>query len=421
MRMPADVVERVEKMSDNSAVNRLMFGDRHNTEEALDEDGDAISLRSDEPDESENDTDPDTSSTTSIDDQDALVDAHDGGENHPRSSDARDRQITLKREPHYGENHAKEEPEIEGAAPSTERANEKNVGVDTTGPDWHPTMDEADPGNSKEEALETAQQSARVRFVHEYEGYEDRRSGDGNKPSEHADENAGDDDEHDTKVAGNAIRPAGVQVDDSKLGDDGVPGDALADEMDQNYGKRTRAGMWKRKRPKFDCATCKVMTEGGNQAIIAPAFDASQLAGHETSLSPLICTVLTQYGIKKGLRGFGKKGDDAVNAEMQQLHDLRFMRPTPPASLCLLDRQDALNYLIFLKRKRHGRIKGRGCADGRKQRNSAMKGEASSPTISTEAVFLLLTIAAKEGRDVMTIDIPVSFLQTELKGERVHV
>ena len=49
---------------------------------------------------------------------------------------------------------------------------------------------------------------------------------------------------------------------------------------------------------------------------------------------------------------------------------------------------------MFLKRKQCG--KGRGCADGRKQRAYIAKEEATAPTVSTEAVFLTTIIDALE-------------------------
>ena len=57
---------------------------------------------------------------------------------------------------------------------------------------------------------------------------------------------------------------------------------------------------------------------------------------------------------------------------------------------------------MFLKQKISGRIKGRGCADGRKQREFITKEESSAPTISTEAFFLTCIIDALEKRDVAT-------------------
>ena len=51
------------------------------------------------------------------------------------------------------------------------------------------------------------------------------------------------------------------------------------------------------------------------------------------------------------------------------------------------------------------------------------KDQSSSPTVSTEALFLSLIIDAKESRDVATCDIPGASLQTELpKGaEKVQI
>jgi hypothetical protein len=47
----------------------------------------------------------------------------------------------------------------------------------------------------------------------------------------------------------------------------------------------------------------------------------------------------------------------------------------------------ALNYLMFLKRKRCGKIKARGYADGRPQREYISKDESSSPTVSIYALI----------------------------------
>ena len=78
--------------------------------------------------------------------------------------------------------------------------------------------------------------------------------------------------------------------------------------------------------------------------------------------------MLTQYSVKKGLKVFGEAGADAVVKELQQLHDRGVMTPKMKDELSQSERRSALQYLMFLKQKRSGQIKGRGCADGRKQR-----------------------------------------------------
>ena len=69
---------------------------------------------------------------------------------------------------------------------------------------------------------------------------------------------------------------------------------------------------------------------------------------------------------------------------------------------------------MFLKQKISGRIKGRGCVDGRKQRDSITKEESSAPTISTEALFLTCIIDALEKRDVATTYSPFAFMQADM-------
>jgi hypothetical protein len=68
---------------------------------------------------------------------------------------------------------------------------------------------------------------------------------------------------------------------------------------------------------------------------------------------------------------------------------------------------------MYLKEKADGKIKGRGCADGRKQRAYIDKSDAASPTVSIEAVFITSVIDALEGRDVATADIPGAYLHAD--------
>ena len=141
---------------------------------------------------------------------------------------------------------------------------------------------------------------------------------------------------------------------------------------------------------------------------------------YEDQLATLKHTVLTQYTLKKGLQVFGPKGTEAVFAEMKQLHDRNVCEPVHGKDLSSEQKNKALGYLMFLKQKRCGRIKGRGCADGRKQRVWTTKEDATSPTVSTEAVLLTSVIDAKERREVMTVDIPGAFMQGD-QDETVHM
>jgi hypothetical protein len=130
--------------------------------------------------------------------------------------------------------------------------------------------------------------------------------------------------------------------------------------------------------------------------------------------------VMTQHSIKKGLKIFGQDGENAVISEMQQLHDMECIEPRKGGVLTREEKRAELNYIMFLKKKRCGRIKGRGCAGGRKQRLYKTKEETSAPTVAIESVFLTSVVDAKEGRRVITLDIPGASMQTDI-DEVVHV
>ena len=66
---------------------------------------------------------------------------------------------------------------------------------------------------------------------------------------------------------------------------------------------------------------------------------------------------------------------------------------------------------MFLKRKRSGKMKGRGCANGRPQQEYITKEESSSPTVSLYALMGSCLMYALDGRKVIIVDIPGAFLQ----------
>ena len=78
---------------------------------------------------------------------------------------------------------------------------------------------------------------------------------------------------------------------------------------------------------------------------------------------------------------------------------------------------------MYLKEKRNGKVKGRGCADGRPQQLYTNKIETSSPTAALTAIMLTCMIDAFKRRDVPTVDIPGALLQTKIPKEEkdVHV
>ena len=70
---------------------------------------------------------------------------------------------------------------------------------------------------------------------------------------------------------------------------------------------------------------------------------------------------------RKGLKLFGKTGEESVKDELQQIYDMEGFQPKHWYELTKEESTKALKYLMYLKDKRDRRIKGRGCADGRLQ------------------------------------------------------
>ena len=79
---------------------------------------------------------------------------------------------------------------------------------------------------------------------------------------------------------------------------------------------------------------------------------------------PLTVTLFTQYILKKGIKVFGEAVITAVKEELQQLDTRKVMEPIDGNEMTREEKRVCLQYLMFLKQKRSGRIKGRGCADG---------------------------------------------------------
>ena len=73
---------------------------------------------------------------------------------------------------------------------------------------------------------------------------------------------------------------------------------------------------------------------------------------------------------------------------------------------------------MHFKQKRTGKVKARGCADGRPQREYITKEESSAPTVSTNAWILVCLIAAIQRRNVAVGNIAGAFLQSDYPSDR---
>ena len=120
---------------------------------------------------------------------------------------------------------------------------------------------------------------------------------------------------------------------------------------------------------------------------------------------------LTQMSAARGIKRFGQMAIDALATEWKQLDTLEVFKPRKFKSLNKTERKGALRTVQLIKEKIDGRIKGRTCVNASRQRLYTAEEDASSPTVSTEALLLTAAIDAAEKRFVATCDITGAFLK----------
>ena len=117
-----------------------------------------------------------------------------------------------------------------------------------------------------------------------------------------------------------------------------------------------------------------------------------------------------QVGMKEGVKRFGESAINAVLKEFAQPHDKETFDPRRADTLTERQKRAALNLITLVTEKRCGKIKGRACADGRKQRRYIKREDVASPTVQLESLILSLLIDSVEGRDVLTADVVGAYL-----------
>ena len=130
----------------------------------------------------------------------------------------------------------------------------------------------------------------------------------------------------------------------------------LEQHMDEQYGERSgQYGLRPCREPKY-----AGVPRSHLHVMVTESATIQLSGGGETWAT-------AQVMMDKGLKMFGSDGLASVKTKMKQLHDRKVMWPHFKKELTPQQRAEALSYLMFLKRKRCGKIKAQGCADGRKQ------------------------------------------------------
>jgi hypothetical protein len=151
-------------------------------------------------------------------------------------------------------------------------------------------------------------------------------------------------------------------------------------------------------------------------------YDINQDMDSYMSLATKV--MFTQMNAKKGIKRFGERAIAAMFKEYKQM-DEGPMPGKPVFGVCdstklsWEEKRQALEAVNLIKEKRCGKIKGRTCANGSKQRQYLKEDESVySPTCSTESLLSTAVIDAFEKRDVAIFDVPGAFLQTEMPKDK---
>lgn len=137
--------------------------------------------------------------------------------------------------------------------------------------------------------------------------------------------------------------------------------------------------------------------------------------------SKTVGTCFTQMTAKRGIKMLGEAAIAAMFKEYQQLEDLEVLGRIDPDILSEDNKRKALRAVNLIKIKRCGKVKGRTCADGSVQRNYVSREEASSPTLSNEALMCLLLINSFENRDIAVFDVPGAYLHAAIPKDKFAI
>lgn len=134
-----------------------------------------------------------------------------------------------------------------------------------------------------------------------------------------------------------------------------------------------------------------------------------------------------QMSAKKGITKFGERAVAALVKEFTQLDQGAFpgkpvVEPVEANLLTTNDKARALEAMNIIAEKRCGKIKGRTCADGSKQRRYLKDDESvASPTVCLESLLSTLLIITYEERHVSVFDVLGAYLHAKMPYDKTVI
>ena len=108
---------------------------------------------------------------------------------------------------------------------------------------------------------------------------------------------------------------------------------------------------------------------------------------------------------KVGIKKNGNKAKEASREKFVQLNDMDIFLPIKKNKLSKKQKNNSLRAISVVREKRDGKIKGRVCADGRKQLQWYDEQQTALLTVRDDSFMLTTAAEAKEGRHNATAKI----------------
>ena len=127
--------------------------------------------------------------------------------------------------------------------------------------------------------------------------------------------------------------------------------------------------------------------------------------------------------LKTALNRHGKKALRSIYLELMQMPEKQVFTPQEFRRLTKAQLREVISSSMFLKEKflSNGdfeKLKARLVGGGHQQDKSKYE-DISSPTVATSAVFILASLAAREARNVVCVDIAGAYLNAEMSEQEV--
>jgi hypothetical protein len=157
--------------------------------------------------------------------------------------------------------------------------------------------------------------------------------------------------------------------------------------------------------------------EKSKHAMAMAQMSVKLMSPGEHRQADLVGMVMAQLSMKAAIKKWGEQAKFAISKEIKQLYWRNLYKPWHWHVLTKKQKEQILEFHIFVEEKRDGTIKARKVISGNKQRDYITKEDVSSPMVTAEAVMLTCVIDAQEERDVVVVGIPNAFVQTVVSEE----